>query len=64
MWTTIYISQKSEEAMKIKEILEAEGIITKNKRVRNAENDECYFEILVPSKEVAAAHGLIIDAEI
>lgn len=64
MWTIIYISQKSEEAVKIKALLESEGIITKNKRVSNAENNECYFEIMVPSKEVASAHGLIIDAEL
>ncbi len=64
MWTTVYISQTAEEAGKIRAILEDNGVIVKNRRVTNPDNGECYFEILVPSKEVAAAHGLIIDAEL
>lgn len=64
MWTTVYISQKAEEARNIKKLLEEEGIIVKNKRVSRDEAGECCFEILVPSKEVPAAHSLIIDAEL
>lgn len=64
MWTTVYISQTADEAEKIKAILENEEIIVKNKRVCNPDNGECYFEISVPSREVAPAHKLIIDAEL
>ena len=64
MWTTIYMSQKEEETIRIKSLLEAKGIITKSKCVRNETEEECYYEILVPSKEVAEAHSLIIDEEI
>lgn len=64
MWTTVYMSQKSEESERMKMILESEGIIAKNKRVSSADEDSCYYEILVPSKEVSQAHSLIIDAEL
>lgn len=64
MWTVVYMSQKPEEAQKIKGILEAENIIVKKRRVHQPGSDECFFEILVPSKEVAGAHSLIIDAEL
>ena len=64
MWTTIYISPKSEKAVKIKKLLESEGIIAKNKTVGNNENNEWFFEILVPSKEISEAHSIIIDSEL
>ena len=64
MWTTVYMSQESESSKRMKMLLESEGIIAKNKRVSSPEDDNCYFEILVPSKEVSAAHSLIIDAEL
>jgi len=64
MWTTIYMSQKEDETIKIKRLLESRGIITKSKCVRNEVEEECYYEILVPSKEMAEAHSLIIDEEI
>lgn len=64
MWTVVYMSQTFEEAQKIRKLLEDRDIIVKNKRVNNSEADECYFEILVPSKEVPQAHSLIIDAEL
>lgn len=64
MWTVVYMSQKSQEAQKIKAILEAEGIIVKKRRVHQPGDEECFYEILVPSKEVPAAHNLIIDAEL
>ncbi len=64
MWTVIYMSQKSEEAENIKKILEAEDIIVKKRRVHQPGEEESFFEILVPSKEVASAHSLIIDAEL
>lgn len=63
MWTLVYISQKVEEALNVKVVLEEAGIIARNKRVRNSENDEYCFEILVPSSEVKKAHDLIIDME-
>lgn len=63
MWTLVYISQKVDEALNVKTMLESAGIIAKNKRVRNSENDEYCFEILVPSSEVKEAHSLIIDME-
>ena len=40
MWTIIYMSQKSEKAIKIKKILESEGIIAKSKTVGNNEDNE------------------------
>ena len=45
-------------------LLESEGIIAKNKMVGNNEENECFYEILVPSKEISEAHGIIIDAEL
>ena len=63
MWTLVYISQKVEEALNVKAVLENSGIIARNKRVRNSEDDEYCFEILVPSREVKDAHSIIIDME-
>ncbi len=64
MWVTVYISQKSEDAEMIKACLENAEIAVKYKRSRGEENGESCFEILVPSREVAEAHGLILDAEL
>ena len=64
MWTTVYISQKPEEAQNIRLRLEDAGICVKSKRTINAESGESCYELLVPSRELQEAHNLIIDAEL
>lgn len=64
MWVTVYISQKSEDAEKIKACLESSDIAVKFKRSEGEDNGESCYEILVPSREVAEAHELILDAEL
>ena len=58
MWTVIYMA-KSEEAVKLlSQKLKENNIMTRIKKVDD------FFEMLVPSEEMAEAHSIIIDTEI
>lgn len=62
MWTVVFMAQSKEIATQLQDILTAEGILVKLRPVsKNAENSDCYFEVLVPEAEVEEAHGVIIE---
>jgi len=62
MWTVVYMANSREIALKLQEILTAEGILVKLKAIcKNNENQDSYFEVLVPEAEVEEAHGVIIE---
>lgn len=66
MWTVVYIAQRKEEVLHIREILRSNSIISRinqAKKRNNEDTGEC-FEILVPAGELAQAQNLIIDAEL
>ena len=65
MWTVVYVSQKAEEIYKIKNILEENSIISRVRKSNTAdENSGMFFEIMVPSAELAVSQNLIIASEI
>ncbi len=62
MWTVVYISQSSELAYELTELLEENGILTKLKTV-SGDGEVKTYEILVPETEIEEAHNLILDRE-
>lgn len=62
MWTVVYMAQSKEFATKLQELLEKEGILVKLRPIsKNHENNDNYYEVLVPEAEVEEAHSVIIE---
>lgn len=58
MWTSVYMSKDKKDVSLLRKALKDNNIISK---IRKRDD---YFEILVPSQEIASAHSVIIDTEI
>ncbi len=65
MWTVVYVAQKSQEILRIKNILDKNEIISRVRQSNNSD-EECgmCFEIMVPAAELSVAQNLIIASEI
>lgn len=62
MWTVVYMAQNKEIVVKLQEILEKEGLLVKTRPIsKNKNNNDNYYEVLVPESEVEEAHSIIID---
>jgi len=62
MWTVVYMAQSKEIATRLQDILQKEGLLVKIRPIsKNAENEDNYFEVLVPEAEVTEAHSIIIE---
>lgn len=62
MWTVVYMAQSKEIATKLQELLTKEGILVKLRPISKIhENNDNYFEVLVPEAEVEEAHSVIIE---
>ncbi|HHW32294.1 MAG TPA: hypothetical protein GXX20_11600 [Clostridiaceae bacterium] len=62
MWTVVYMAQGKETAAKLQDMLTKEGILVKLRPIsKNHENNDNYFEVLVPETEVEEAHSIIIE---
>ena len=62
MWTVVYMAQSKEIATKLQDLLAQEGILVKLRPIsKNRENNDNYFEILVPESEVEESHSVIIE---
>ncbi|MFA6308709.1 MAG: hypothetical protein WC677_03045 [Clostridia bacterium] len=62
MWTVVYMAQNEEMVLVLKDLLANEGILVKIRPIsKNVENNDNYFEILVPEAEVEEAHSVIIE---
>ncbi len=62
MWTVVYMAQSKEIAAGLQELLTIEGILVKLRPVsKNHDNNDNYFEVLVPQSEVEEAHSVIIE---
>lgn len=62
MWTVVYMAQSKEVVLKLQQVLEKEGLLVKIRPVsKNTENNDNYYEVLVPESEVEEAHSIIID---
>ena len=64
MWTVVYVAQKSQEIIKIKEILVENNIISRVRQGDNTSEEEgTCFEIMVPAGELSEAQDLILEFE-
>ena len=64
MWTVVYVAQKSQEIIKIKEILNENSIISRVRQGNNTSEEEgTCFEIMVPAGELSVAQDLILEFE-
>ena len=62
MWTVVYMAQSKDIANKLQDLLTEEGILVKLRPIsKNHENNDNYFEVLVPEAEVEEAHSVIIE---
>lgn len=63
MWTVVYLAQSKESATRLKELLANEGILVKLRPLsKNPENQDNYYEVLVPEAEIEEAHNVIIES--
>lgn len=64
MWTVVYVAQKTQEVLKIKDILENNEIISRVRETKgSSEESGMCFEIMVPAAELSIAQDLIIASE-
>ena len=62
MCTVVYMAQSKDIATKLQELLTNEGILVKLRPIsKNHENNDNYYEVLVPEAEVEEAHSVIIE---
>ena len=62
MWTVVYMAQSKDIATTLEEFLKKEGILVKLRPIsKNHENNDNYYEVLVPEAEVEEAHIVIIE---
>jgi len=62
MWTVVYIAQSKDVATRLQDILIKEGLLVKIRPIsKNSENEDNYFEVLVPEAEVSESHSIIIE---
>lgn len=62
MWTVVYMAQSKDIATQLQELLTQEGILVKLRPIsKNHENNDTYYEVLVPEAEVEEAHSVIIE---
>ena len=58
MWTVVYMAKCEEDIKLLAQKLKDNNIMTRIKKVDD------FFEMLVPTEEMAEAHNIIIDSEI
>lgn len=62
MWTVIYIAQNKKMADKIEKLLTEEGMLTKVQPVsKKLENEDGYYEVLVPEGEAEEAQNILYE---
>mgnify|MGYP000736412504 CR=1 FL=1 len=62
MWTVVYLAKNKKEAEKMKELITLEGVLVKVRPVsKSANEEEGYYEVLVPEAEVEEAHSILIE---
>lgn len=62
MWTVVYMAQSKDIAVGLQDILAKEGILVKIRPIsKGRDNNDDYYEILVPESEVQEAHSVIIE---
>lgn len=65
MWTVVYMTQSKESAEKLQRLLEEQSILVMVRTLgKEAEEEECGYEVLVPESEMEQTHNIIIDNEL
>ncbi len=65
MWTVVYMAQDKESVERLQQLLEEQNILVMVRPVnKEAQSDDCCYEVLVPESEVEQTHNIIIDAEL
>lgn len=59
MWTVIYMAKSKESILKVQEILACENLAVRVRPV-GAQNEDSFYEILVPETEAQLAHSILI----
>ena len=63
MWTVIYIAPNKKSAEKTERLLTQEGMLTKIQPVnKGADQEDGYFEVLVPEGEAEEAQNIIYES--
>ncbi len=62
MWMVVYMAQGKRQVERISEALANEGVLIKIQPVsKNTDEEEGFFEVLVPEAEVEEAHTIIYE---
>lgn len=62
MWTVVYLAKNKKEAEKMSGLITQEGVLVKIQPVgKSANEEEGYYEVLVPEAEVEEAHSILIE---
>ncbi|TYP56712.1 putative signal transducing protein [Thermosediminibacter litoriperuensis] len=61
MWTVVYMATDRENAEKVVNALQSEGVLVKMKEVMKSKKRGCYIEILVPESEAEEAQKIILE---
>lgn len=62
MWTVVYLAKNKKEAEKMNRLITQEGVLVKIQPVSKSANEEdCYYEVLVPEAEIEEAHSILIE---
>lgn len=62
MWTVVYLAKNKKLAEKISGRISQEGVLAKIQPVnKNVEDENDYYEVLVPEAEVEEAHSILFE---
>ncbi|OGO77333.1 MAG: hypothetical protein A2Y23_02865 [Clostridiales bacterium GWB2_37_7] len=62
MWTVVYLAKNKKEAEKMSALITQEGVLVKIQPITKGANEEdSYYEVLVPEAEVEEAHSILIE---
>ncbi|MFZ5351749.1 MAG: hypothetical protein ACOZCL_03370 [Bacillota bacterium] len=62
MWTVVYLAKNKKMADKVSALISQEGVLVKVQPVnKTTDEDEGYFEVLVPEAEVEEAHSILYE---
>lgn len=63
MWLVVYMAQGKRQVERISSALSNEGVLARIQPVsKNTDEEEGFFEVLVPEAEVEEAHAIILEA--
>lgn len=63
MWMVVYMAKGKRQVQRISDALSNEGVLAKIQPVsKNIDEEEGFFEILVPETEAEEAHSIILEA--